>query len=124
MIDYPIPANDDAIKTIALVTSKIADAVLKGSARISADVKKAKQKEVVAKTVEKEPVKKEPVKQKPEKKPQTTQIPQSQPANQELVNYIKQGLEKGMPQAKIRAALLQGGWKADDIDMALREATK
>jgi small subunit ribosomal protein S2 len=29
-IDYPIPGNDDAIKTIKLVTSRIADAVLAG----------------------------------------------------------------------------------------------
>ncbi|MCX7739183.1 MAG: 30S ribosomal protein S2 [Hydrogenothermaceae bacterium] len=29
-IDYPIPGNDDAIKAIQLVTSKIADAVLEG----------------------------------------------------------------------------------------------
>jgi len=31
-IDYPIPANDDAIRAIKLVTSKIADAVLEGMA--------------------------------------------------------------------------------------------
>ena len=29
-IDYPIPANDDAIKSIRLITSKIADAVIMG----------------------------------------------------------------------------------------------
>ncbi len=29
-IDYPIPANDDAIRAIRLITSKIADAVLEG----------------------------------------------------------------------------------------------
>jgi small subunit ribosomal protein S2 len=31
-IDYPIPANDDAVKTIRLVSSKIADAVMEGKA--------------------------------------------------------------------------------------------
>ncbi|MBI4300315.1 MAG: 30S ribosomal protein S2 [Chloroflexi bacterium] len=31
-IDYPIPANDDAIKAIRLVSSKIADAILEGLA--------------------------------------------------------------------------------------------
>jgi small subunit ribosomal protein S2 len=31
-IDYPIPANDDAIKAIRLVCSKIADAVVEGKA--------------------------------------------------------------------------------------------
>lgn len=31
-IDYPIPGNDDAVKSIRLITSKIADAVLAGTA--------------------------------------------------------------------------------------------
>jgi len=30
LVDYPIPANDDAIKSIKLITSKIADAVIEG----------------------------------------------------------------------------------------------
>ncbi len=30
LIDYPIPGNDDAIKAIKLITSKIADAVIEG----------------------------------------------------------------------------------------------
>jgi small subunit ribosomal protein S2 len=29
-IDYPIPANDDAVKAIKLICSKIADALIKG----------------------------------------------------------------------------------------------
>lgn len=32
MIDYPIPANDDAIRAVKLICSKIADAVLEGKA--------------------------------------------------------------------------------------------
>ena len=36
-IDYPIPANDDAIKTIKLVCSKIADAVIEGRAMREAE---------------------------------------------------------------------------------------
>jgi small subunit ribosomal protein S2 len=35
-IDYPIPANDDAIRAIKLICSKIADAVLEGKAGIPA----------------------------------------------------------------------------------------
>lgn len=31
-IDYPIPANDDAVKTIRLISSKIADAIIRGKA--------------------------------------------------------------------------------------------
>ena len=33
VIDYPIPGNDDAIKSIKLLTSKIADAVIEGKQR-------------------------------------------------------------------------------------------
>lgn len=33
LIDYPIPGNDDAIKSIKLLTSKIADAILEGKQR-------------------------------------------------------------------------------------------
>ncbi len=33
VIDYPIPGNDDAIKSIKLLTSKIADAVIEGKTR-------------------------------------------------------------------------------------------
>jgi len=31
-IDYPVPANDDAVKTIKLICSKIADAIIEGKA--------------------------------------------------------------------------------------------
>jgi len=34
-IDYPIPANDDAIRTIRLVCSKVADAVIEGKIGVS-----------------------------------------------------------------------------------------
>ena len=34
-IDYPIPANDDAIRAIKLICSKIADAVLEGKAGVT-----------------------------------------------------------------------------------------
>ncbi|MEJ7554750.1 MAG: 30S ribosomal protein S2 [Aquificaceae bacterium] len=33
LIDYPVPGNDDAIKSIKLLTSKIADAVIEGKRR-------------------------------------------------------------------------------------------
>jgi len=37
VIDYPIPANDDAIRAIRLLTGKIADAVLEGVAQREAE---------------------------------------------------------------------------------------
>ncbi len=46
LIDYPIPANDDAIRAIRLLTSRIADAVLEGKMRRDA-VKLAEGEEVV-----------------------------------------------------------------------------
>ena len=38
LIDYPIPSNDDAIRAIKLITSRLADAVLEGLALIGYDV--------------------------------------------------------------------------------------
>ncbi len=36
MIDYPIPANDDALKAVQVITKAVADAVLEGSQRAAA----------------------------------------------------------------------------------------
>lgn len=51
VIDYPIPGNDDAIRAIRLVTSKIADACLEGQAKYEemqqADIDKAEELEEV-----------------------------------------------------------------------------
>lgn len=41
-VDYPIPANDDAIRAIRLICSKIADAVLEGKASRKTDEDAAK----------------------------------------------------------------------------------
>lgn len=38
IIDHPIPANDDAIRAIKLICSKVADAVLEGKASLTAAV--------------------------------------------------------------------------------------
>jgi small subunit ribosomal protein S2 len=59
-IDYIIPANDDAVKTIELITSTISDAVLEGEAKL-----KEKKAEEAA---ERERVKKEREKEKEEEK--------------------------------------------------------
>ena len=45
-IDYPIPGNDDAIRSIRLMASKIADAVVEGRGyRREGDIEEAKEKE-------------------------------------------------------------------------------
>ncbi|MEK7249124.1 MAG: 30S ribosomal protein S2 [Bacteroidota bacterium] len=48
-IDYVIPANDDAIKSVQVITKRIADAVLEGKEQISA---REKEKELEAQTEE------------------------------------------------------------------------
>ncbi|MFH1169055.1 MAG: 30S ribosomal protein S2 [Chloroflexota bacterium] len=47
-IDYPIPANDDAIRAIRLITSKIADAVLEGKASLGTEVTETGQTQELA----------------------------------------------------------------------------
>ncbi len=59
-IDYIIPANDDAVKTIEIITSTMADAILEGEAKL-----KEKKAEEAA---ERERVKKEREKEKEEEK--------------------------------------------------------
>lgn len=44
-IDYVIPGNDDAIRSIKLITSKIADAVIEGNTEFLANVEAASRKE-------------------------------------------------------------------------------
>jgi len=38
VIDYPIPANDDAIRAIKLITARVADAVLEGLSMVGYDI--------------------------------------------------------------------------------------
>ena len=44
-IDYVIPGNDDAIRSIKLITSKIADAVIEGNAEFLSNIEVASRKE-------------------------------------------------------------------------------
>ncbi|NOZ67852.1 MAG: 30S ribosomal protein S2, partial [Deferribacteres bacterium] len=44
-IDYVIPGNDDAIRSIKLLTSKIADAVIEGKSVLSKTLEEAAEKE-------------------------------------------------------------------------------
>ncbi len=46
VIDYPIPGNDDAIRAIRLVTSKIADACIEGRQRYAEDQQATMDKEL------------------------------------------------------------------------------
>jgi len=47
-IDYPVPANDDAIRAIRLICSKIADAVIEGDTSQAVILTEGKEEEVLA----------------------------------------------------------------------------
>lgn len=47
LVDYPIPGNDDAIRSIRLITGRIADAVLRGKARYQSEVAAAQEAQQV-----------------------------------------------------------------------------
>ncbi len=51
-MDYPIPANDDAIRAVRLLCSKIADAVIEGRRQLEAQHKDAEQPEEEGGTIE------------------------------------------------------------------------
>jgi small subunit ribosomal protein S2 len=52
-IDYPIPANDDALKSVQLITKAIADAVLDGAERASAKQQAEAEERATAEAAEK-----------------------------------------------------------------------
>src|SRR5256884_437794 len=54
-IDYPIPANDDAIRAVRLLSSKIADAVIEGRRELEAQQKDKEPAEAEAPTEETSP---------------------------------------------------------------------
>ena len=43
VIDFPIPGNDDAIRAVRLICSKIADAIIEAKAEIEQDVPETEQ---------------------------------------------------------------------------------
>ncbi len=53
-IDYVVPGNDDAIRSIRLVASKMADAVLEGKSILNKSVEEAAEKEAIAKKIAEE----------------------------------------------------------------------
>jgi len=68
-IDYPIPANDDAIRAVRLLSSKIADAVIEGRRELEAQQKDAEPQEVEEETAS------EPVSASPEASTEDTSLP-------------------------------------------------
>ncbi|HDS08901.1 MAG TPA: 30S ribosomal protein S2 [Firmicutes bacterium] len=56
LIDYPIPGNDDAIRSIKLITSKLANAIIEGHALHSKEIEDKKGVKPVKDSDEKKPV--------------------------------------------------------------------
>lgn len=74
-VDYLIPANDDAVKTVEIITQHMADAIIEGDAKL----KEKKAEEVAEKErvkKEKEIVKKEEIKKKSEAKTKKDEAPE------------------------------------------------
>jgi small subunit ribosomal protein S2 len=53
-IDYVIPGNDDAIRAIKLITSKIADAILEGKETLSKAAAEEAEKPVIEEKIQQE----------------------------------------------------------------------
>ena len=60
LIDFPIPANDDAAKSISLITSKVADVVIEAK-------QKANEQKALEQAAQEEKEKKAPAKEKPKR---------------------------------------------------------
>jgi small subunit ribosomal protein S2 len=80
-IDYPIPANDDAIRAVRLLSSKIADAVIEGRRELEAQQKDVEPQEVEEETAS------EPVSASPEASTEDTSLPVP------VENEMKENLE-------------------------------
>lgn len=86
-IDYPLPGNDDAIRAIELMTSKIADSII-GGRQMLLDGLEGKEK-----TEKKQEIKQET--EKEEKKPEKKQEEKKQEAKKEEKKAEKKQEEKG-----------------------------
>jgi small subunit ribosomal protein S2 len=69
-IDYVIPGNDDAIRSIKLLSSKMSDAVLEGKSILNKTTEEAAEKEAVEETTAEE---EKVVEEKEEKKEEVTE---------------------------------------------------
>ena len=62
LIDYPIPGNDDAIRSIRLVSNKMAEAIIEGrNRRLSLDTEAALDEEAESEMAQPEPAQTQPV---------------------------------------------------------------
>ncbi|MBI2853498.1 MAG: 30S ribosomal protein S2 [Chloroflexi bacterium] len=101
-IDYPIPANDDAIRAIKLICSKIADAVLEGKAsrkETEEEVAKPVEAGVAAAAAASETYSFAPEEAEPAAAPAETQVPEESIASEAKTEESKPA-EVPPPEAK------------------------
>jgi small subunit ribosomal protein S2 len=109
MIDYLIPANDDAVKTIELITKSIADAVIEGQAKLN--------EQKAEEAAEKERLKKEREKEKEEqkKKAKAEKEAEKARADKEAVEETD-GKEEIKDESKKEAEPIKAKEDADKVD--------
>ena len=82
-VDYVIPANDDALRSVKLIVSKMADAVIEANGGVSheaeVEVDEESKEEVVAVEQPRQKRPEQPRQPRPTVQPQTQQQPQVQP---------------------------------------------
>ncbi|MCK5594731.1 30S ribosomal protein S2, partial [bacterium] len=66
-IDYSIPGNDDAIRSITILTTKMADAIIEGKKKIPKE-KEEKKEKAIEKDIPKEKTEEKKIERKTEKK--------------------------------------------------------
>lgn len=90
LANYPIPANDDAIKSIRLITTKIADAVIEGRARL-------KEKELMA---EKEAEEEKEVEEEQKKELKIEEKKEEEKSKEEKPEILENKEEQGKKEIK------------------------
>ena len=105
-IDYIIPANDDAVKTIELITSTMADAILEGEAKLkekraeeAAERERVKKEREQEKEEEKKKIESERAARKAEKEKEAKEIKEAEAekANEESKKVAKENKEDKKP---------------------------
>lgn len=120
LVDYLLPANDDAIKSIRLITTKIADAILEGSEILQKEEEMEK-KEEIEEEVEKEEVEKEEVKkEKPEKEIKEVIEEKEKPEEikEEVEKLVEEPVEK--PKKKVEE-IVEVGKAKEKIKKPVKE---
>jgi small subunit ribosomal protein S2 len=90
-IDYPIPANDDAIRAIKLITARIADTIIEGRGATEVHIEETKETQELEEVPSQEVVSEEPMVEKAEVKEATEEMTVTPPTEQVTEEEKTQG---------------------------------